>query len=307
MRIWVALWTVYLVWGSTYLAIRYVVETIPPLLSAGARFFLAGLIFAAFLVLRRGVSALRFSRAEVLGCAFVGVALLLGGNGLVTVGEDEGVPSGLAALVIASIPLWVVVFRRLAGERIGRATPVWIAVGFAGVAVLLLPGDRPENAPIGGMLILVAAAFCWATGSFLSSRLSIPDDPIRATALQSLIGGGVMLLVGLGAGEGGDVDVGGFSWESIVAFAYLVLIGSGCAYTAYAWLLKHAPISQVATYAYVNPVVAIALGALFVNEEVTPLMAVAAVIICASVAGTIREEAPPPSEPAACAEEPAVA
>ncbi|HEV2812895.1 MAG TPA: EamA family transporter, partial [Solirubrobacteraceae bacterium] len=269
MRIWVALWTVYLVWGSTYLAIRYVVETMPALLSAGARFFLAGALFALWLLVRRGPAALRVTRAELAGCTVVGVALLLGGNGLVSVGEDQGVPSGLAALVIASIPLWVVLFRRLAGERVGRATPLWIAIGFAGVAILLLPGDRPDDAPIGGMLVLVAAAFCWAGGSFASSRLAIPDDPIRATAVQMLVGGGVMVLVGLVAGEGGAVDFAAFSGESVAAFAYLVLIGSLCAFTAYAWLLKNAPISQVATYAYVNPVVAIALGALFVDEEVT--------------------------------------
>lgn len=305
MRVWIALWTVYIVWGSTYLAIRYVVDTMPALLSGGARFLLAGLLFAAWLVVRGGLSALRVTRAELAGSTFVGVALLLGGNGLVSVGEDEGVPSGLAALVIASIPLWVVVFRRLAGERVGRATPLWIAIGFAGVAVLLLPGDRPDDAPLGGMLILVAAAFCWATGSFASSRMAIPDDPIRATTVQMLIGGSVTILVGLAAGEGGGVRLEAFSWESIAAFAYLVFIGSLIAFTAYAWLLKHAPISQVATYAYVNPVVAIALGALFVGEDVTPLMAVAAVVICASVAGTIRGEAAK-REPAV-ADEPAVA
>ncbi|HEV2061366.1 MAG TPA: EamA family transporter [Solirubrobacteraceae bacterium] len=305
MRVWIALWTVYLVWGSTYLAIRYVVETMPVLLSAGVRFFVAGALFALWLVARRGWHALRFTRAEVFGCAFVGIALLLGGNGLVSVGEDEGVPSGLAALIIATVPLWVILFRRAAGERLGRATPLWVAVGFAGVALLLLPGDRPDAAPIGGMLILVAAAFCWATGSFAASRLEIPDDPIRATSLQMLLGGGLTAIVGLVAGEGGRTDFGAFSWESTAAFVYLVLIGSLCAFTAYAWLLKHAPISQVATYAYVNPIVAIALGALFVDEEVTALMVVAAVVICASVAGTIRQEAP--RRPAAVAEEPAVA
>lgn len=305
MRVWVALWTVYLVWGSTYLAIRYVVETMPPLLAGGVRFLVAGALFAAWLVLRGGPGALRVTRAELAGCTIVGIALLLGGNGLVSVGEDEGVPSGLAALIIASIPLWVVVFRRLAGERVGRATPLWIAVGFAGVAVLLLPGDRPDDAPIGGMLILVAAAFCWAGGSFASSRLSIPEDPIRATALQMMIGGGLCALVGLAAGEGAAVDVGAFSWESIAALAYLVVFGSLCAFTAYAWLLKHAPISKVATYAYVNPIVAIALGSLFVDEEVTPLMGVAAIVIVASVAGTIREESHRPAP--AVAEEPAVA
>ena len=305
MRVWVALWTVYLVWGSTYLGIRYVVETMPALLAAGARFFLAGSLFALWLLVRRGRSALRVTRAELAGCAIVGVALLLGGNGLVSVGQDQGVPSGLAALVIATIPLWVILFRRVAGERLGRATPLWVALGFAGVALLLVPGDRPDDAPIGGMLILVAAAFCWASGSFASSRLTIPDDPIRATALQMLLGGGAMALVGLLAGEGGQVDFAAFSWESTVAFAYLVLIGSLCAFTAYAWLLKNAPISQVATYAYVNPVVAIALGALFVSEEVTPMMVIAAIVICASVAGTIRQESPRPRP--AVAEEPAVA
>ena len=305
MRVWVALWTVYLVWGSTYLAIRYVVETMPPLLSGGVRFFAAGLLFAGWLAVRHGIGALRVSRAELAGSAFVGVALLVGGNGLVSVGEDEGVPSGLAALIIATVPLWVILFRRLAGEPLGRATPLWVLVGFAGVALLLLPGDRPDAAPIGGMLILIAAAFCWAAGSFASSKLAIPADPIRATTWQMLIGGGIGATVGLAAGEGGQTDFGAFSWESILAFGYLVLIGSLVAFTAYAWLLKNAPISQVATYAYVNPIVAIALGALFVDEEVTALMGVAAVVICASVAGTIRQEAPQPRP--AVAEEPAVA
>jgi drug/metabolite transporter (DMT)-like permease len=305
MRVWIALWTVYIVWGSTYLGIRYVVETMPALLSAGIRFFLAGLLFAIWLVVRRGWSALRVTRAELAGCTVVGVALLLGGNGLVSVGEDQGVPSGLAALIIASIPLWVILFRRVAGERVGRATPLWVALGFAGVALLLLPGDRPDDAPIGGMFLLVAAAFFWASGSFASSRLAIPDDPIRATSVQMLVGGGVMALTGLVAGEASQVDVGAFSAESIAAFAYLVLIGSLCAFTAYAWLLKNAPLSQVATYAYVDPVVAIALGALFVDEEVTPMMGIAAIVICASVAGTIREEAP--SDTAAVADEPAAA
>jgi drug/metabolite transporter (DMT)-like permease len=305
VRLWISLWTIYLVWGSTYLAIQYVVETMPALLSSGVRFLTAGVLFAAFLVVRRGAGSLRVTRAELLGCAFVGVALLLGGNGLVAVGQNEGVPSGLAALIIASVPLWVLVFRRLAGQRVARWTLLWIAIGFVGLAVLLLPGDRPGDAPLGGMLILVAAAFCWATGSFVSGRLAIPDDPIRATTVQMLAGGGVMTLVGLVAGEAGQVDFAAFSSESVIAFAYLVVIGSLCAFTAYAWLLKNAPISQVATYAFVNPVVAIALGALFAGEDVTTLMAVAATVIVASVAGTIREEAP--ARRPAVADEPAVA
>ena len=291
MRVWIALWTVYVVWGSTYLAIRYMVETIPALLGSGLRFFTAGLVFATYLAARRGASALRITRRELAGCALVGMALLLGGNGLVAVAEDQGTPSGLAALVVASVPLWVVLFRKLAGERVARATALWVVCGFAGVAILLLPGERPDDATVGGVLIVVAAAFCWASGSFASSRLRLPADPIRSTAFQMLCGGGVMALVGVATGEAGDVDVGAFSTESVLGFAYLVLVGSLVAFTAYVWLLQHAPISQVATYAYVNPVVAIALGALFVDEEVTPLVGVAAIVIVLSVAGTVRQEA----------------
>ena len=297
MRVWVALWTVYVVWGSTYLAIRVLVETIPALLGSGARFFTAGLLFAGWLALRRGPRALAVTGRELAGCAAVGTALLLGGNGLVAVTEDMGTPSGLTALVIATVPLWVVVFRRLSGDRIARRTGLWIAVGFAGVALLMLPGERPDDATVGGILVAVAAAFCWASGSFASGHLRLPDDPIRSTSWQMLTGGAAMLLVGLVAGEGGEVAFGAFSAESIAAFAYLVVFGSLVAFTAYVWLLQHAPISQVATYAYVNPVVAIALGAALAGEEVTPLVALAATVIVVSVAGTVRAEAPRTSGP----------
>jgi len=275
---------VYLVWGSTYLAIKVMVETMPALLASGLRFALAGAIFAAW----RGV---RVTRRELAGCAVVGALLLLGGNGLVAVGEDGGVPSGLAALIVASVPLWVVLLRGATGDGAGASTIGWVVLGFAGVALLLLPGDRPDDAPLGATLVIVGAAACWATGSFVSGKLSIPDDPIRATAVQMLCGGGAMVAVGLLAGEGGEVDVGAFSLDSLLAFAYLVTAGSLAAFTAYVWLLKHAPISLVATYAYVNPVVAIALGALLLGEEVTALMALAAAVVVGSVAGTVRREA----------------
>lgn len=290
MRIWLALWTVYLVWGSTYLAIRYLVETIPALLGSGVRFFVAGLLLAAWMVVRGGWAAMRVTRAEVVGCALIGCALLLGGNGLVAVSEDLGTPSGVAALIVATVPLWVVAFRWGSGDHASRSALLWVLAGFTGVALLLLPHDRPEGATVGGILILVAGAFCWAAGSFASGRLvRVPDNPLRANAWQMLIGGSVMALVGLLAGEGAEVHPSEFSGESIAAFAYLVVAGSLIAYTAYVWLLQNAPISQVATYAYVNPVVAIALGALFVDEEVTPIVVGAAAIIAASVAGTIRD------------------
>ena len=289
MRVWIALGIVYVVWGSTYLGIRVMVETVPPLLGSGVRFTFAGLIFAAWVALRRGPSALRVSRAELGGSAFVGIALLLGGNGLVSVAEQD-VPSGLAALVVASIPLWVVVLRRLGGESIGGTTFAWVALGFAGVALLMLPGERPDDAPVWGVLILVGAALCWATGSFASGRLTLPADPVRSAAWQMLCGGGTMLVVGLLAGEAGRVEVGSVSTDSALALAYLVVFGSLVAFTAYTWLLQHAPLSLIATYAYVNPVVAIFLGAVILGEEITPLVAVAAAVIVVSVAGTIRRE-----------------
>lgn len=292
MRVWIALWIVYVVWGSTYLAIRYLVETIPALLGSGVRFFTAGVLLAAFLVVRGGWAAMRVTRAELVGCSLIGCALLLGGNGLVAVSEELGTPSGVAALIVATVPLWVVAFRRGTGEHVSLSTLLWVLAGFAGVALLLLPGDRPEGATIGGILILVGAAFSWASGSFASGRLvTVPSSPLRSNAWQMLIGGSAMVLVGLLAGEGGDVHPSEFSGESIAAFAYLVIAGSLIAYTAYVWLLQNAPISQVATYAYVNPVVAIALGAVFVDEELTPVVVGAAALIAVSVAGTIRAQA----------------
>jgi drug/metabolite transporter (DMT)-like permease len=289
-RLWACLWTVYIVWGSTYLAIRYMVRTLPPLLGSGARFLLAGLVFAAVLLIRDGLKGVRLSRQEWGSSAVVGIALLFGGNGLVTVAENMGLASGLAALVIASVPLWVVVFRRISGELVAAATAGSVALGFLGVTVLLLPG-RPTGAPVAGLLVAMAAAFCWAAGSFVSGRIAVPADPVRAASAEMVCGGAAMLLAGLLAGEGADLHVSSISAESLIAFAYLVVFGSLLAFTAYAWLLAHAPISQVATYAYVNPVVAIALGAVFVNEQITPLVVGGAAVIVGSVAVTVRFEA----------------
>jgi drug/metabolite transporter (DMT)-like permease len=284
-----ALGTIYVVWGSTYLAIRVMVETIPPLLGAGVRFALAGAIFYVFLALRRGRPALRFTRAEAFGAGLVGVLLLFGGNGLVTIAEQD-VPSALTALLIASVPLWIVLLRGATGDRVASRTLVSVLVGFGGLALLLLPGERPDGAPLGMSLLLVLAAVLWALGSFSAQRVSLPRDPVLSTSLQMLIGGGAMALVGLAAGEAGDVHLSEVSLGSGAAWVYLVLIGSLVAFTSYTWLLQNAPISQVATYAYVNPVVALLLGWLILSEEITPLMGAGAAVIVASVAMVVREE-----------------
>jgi drug/metabolite transporter (DMT)-like permease len=287
--VWLALAAVYLIWGSTYLAIRVMVETVPPLLGAGFRFLLAGLIFYVVLRVRRGAEAVRFSRANLLATTAAGTLLCFGGNGLVTVAELH-VPSGIAATLIASVPLWIILFRRISRDPINRVALLGVLIGFCGVGVLMLPGQRPAGVTIGGMLIVVAAAACWATGSYYPRRWPMPGDAMLSTALQMVTSGAVMVAVGAIAGEFGQVDVGAFSAKSIAGFAWLVTAGSLVAFTAYVWLLKNAPISKVSTYAYVNPVVAIFLGWLVLSENITGTIIVGATLIVASVALVVSRE-----------------
>jgi len=282
-----ALAIIYVVWGSTYLAIRVMVETVPPLLGAGVRFVLAGALMYAWLRFQRGLRGV--TREEVLGCALVGVLLMFGGNGLVTVAERD-VPSGLAALLIATVPLWIIVLRALWREQARRLSALGVIAGFAGVALLLAPGERPEGASLAACLLVVLAAMCWAMGSFAGSRVRLPEDPLHATALQMLIGGAAMVVVAVPAGEPWAVDLGGVSGDSWIAFAYLVVVGSIVAFTAYAWLLRNVPISTVSTYAYVNPVIAVFLGWAILSEPVSAITIAATAIIVASVAVTMRQE-----------------
>ena len=290
LRVWLALGTVYVVWGSTYLAIRVMVETVPPALGAGARFSLAGAILLTAVAARRGRAAIRL---EGLGQAalagLIGTLLAAGGNGLVTVAEQD-VPSGLAALLVASVPLFIVLYRTLFGDRVARPTLAGVAIGFAGVGILLLPGARPHGVPLGPSLLIVLAAMSWGAGSFAAQRVRLPADPLVSSGWQMLFGGTVMILAGVIAGEPGRVDIGGFSTDSILAFAYLVLIGSIVAFSAYAWLVQHAPISQVATYAYVNPLIAVVLGWAILGESIGAPTIGGAALIVASVAAIVRQE-----------------
>ena len=292
-----ALGTIYVVWGSTYLAIRVMVEDIPPLLGAGARFVIAGALMYAWLAWKRPGRARAMTRREFVGAAVVGVLLMFGGNGLVTVAEQE-VPSGLAALLIASVPLWVIVLRAsVGGERVPASTLLSVAVGLGGVALLVLPGDRPEGAPLGWSLLVVAAAVLWASGSFAAPRLARPPDVLTATSWQMLIGGAAMVVVGLAIGETGELDFAEISIDSAAAFVFLVFIGSIAAFTAYNWLLRHVAISTVATYAFVNPVIAVFLGWAILSEEITAFVVAGTGVIVASVAFVVRS----PSEKAPAA------
>jgi drug/metabolite transporter (DMT)-like permease len=287
--VWMCLGIVYVVWGSTYLAISVADETMPALLTSGVRFAIAGAIVWTFLRVRRGREHMRVTREQVASCAIIGALLVAGGNGLVMVGELH-VPSGVAALIIASVPLWVVVYRRLGGERVPRATLAGVGLGFAGVALLLLPGGSGGHARFLSLLFLVCAAPCWALGSYLSKRRTLPSDPFLSTALQMMLGGGVSLVAGAATGELGHVHIGAFSARSLAGFAYLIAVGSLVAFTAYVWLLQHAPISKVATYAYVNPVIAIFLGWAILSEHVTATIVAGAAVVVASVAGIVRRE-----------------
>ena len=287
-QVWSALWIVYVVWGSTYLAIAYVVETLPPLLSAASRFALAAVLLVGWVAVRRGRAALRVTRPQVRGAAVVGLLLLLGGNGSVVLAEDADLPSGLAALLVASVPLWVVLLRLSVRDRPTPMTLVGIGLGFAGVALLLLPGARPEGVALGAAGLVVLGSLLWSVGSFYASRHAVPGDPLVSTALQMAFGAAGLVVLGLVRGERLEPDE--VSLASLLGLAYLVVFGSLVAYTAYAWVLRAAPVSKVSTYAYVNPVVAVGLGALLRDEELTALTVVGGAVTVVAVAVVVREE-----------------
>ncbi|MFJ6573861.1 EamA family transporter [Streptomyces sp. NPDC091292] len=277
-KIWGALAIVYVVWGSTYLAIRIAVETLPPFLSAGARFLVAGLVLAGLVAWRRGPSTLRVTRAQLGSAALVGVLLLLGGNGMVVLAETS-IPSGLAALLVAVVPAWVVVLRAASGERPSAATVGGVLVGIVGLVVLTVPG-LSGDVRLSGVLMVVGGTVAWSVGSFSSGKLSMPSDPFTASAYEMLAGGLGCLLLGLARGEQRGLDLGTVSTRSWLALAYLIVFGSLVAFTAYAWLLLSAPLSLVATYAYVNPVVAVLLGSLVLGEALTwPILLGGAVVV----------------------------
>ena len=285
----VALLAVYFIWGSTYLAIRVVVTNhLPPMLSMGVRFLAAGLLLAAGVRLRAGRGALTATRRQLTTAAVVGILLLCGGNGLVALAE-RSVPSGLAALLVSTTPLWIVVLGLAVGERARALSLVGTLVGFAGTAVLARPGGSGSVAWQGVVLILVATA-CWATGSLYSRRHVSPANSFAAAAYQMLFGGAALVVGGLVLGEAGNVDLAAVSASGWWALAYLVVVGSMVAYTAYFWLLANAPLQLVTTYAYVNPVVAVALGWALLAEPVTAQVLVGGALAVAGVVIVISSE-----------------
>jgi drug/metabolite transporter (DMT)-like permease len=295
-RLWLALATVYLVWGSTYLAVRVMVETVPPLLGSGARFLLAAAVLFPFLAARRGLAGLRVTARQAGASALVGVLFLAGGTGLVTVAQRD-VPSGLAAVLVAATPLVVVVLRRLAGEPVARVTTAGVVAGLAGVAVLLLPGNPAPEAGWAGLVLVLVADVSMAVAAFASGRLSLPDDTMLATAMELLAAGVVLCAGGLLAGEAAALDPQRVSGASLAGFAYLVVAGSLGAYSAYVWLLANAPVSLATTHTHVNPMVAVVLGWLVLDERLTLTTLAGAALVIGSVAAVLRQEAAAEPEP----------
>lgn len=284
-RAWAALWTVYILWGSTYLGIELAGETIPPLFAAGVRFTVVGVLLAGWRLLRHGTVSFRAGRTRIGSAVLCGL-LLIGSNALLFTAERQ-VPIGLASLIIASVPLWLVVLRSATGDRPPRASLAGTAVGFVGVALLLRPGG---DVTAEGVLLVVAAAMAWALGTFLSARLPMPGDAVTTAGVQALSGGILLLPLGVALSHGESLDPADWSSRSLLGLAYLIVFGSVVGYTAYVWLLANVPLGTVATYAYVNPLVAIALGVVFLHEVVTWQIAAGAAVILTSVALVISRE-----------------
>jgi len=285
-KVWFALVAVYLVWGSTYLGIALVIKTAPPLLSMGFRFLSAFLVLAIILLIFKGKNALRITKQELLSSLFLGGILLGFGLGNLTLAERY-VPSGIAALIISALPIWVTIFQRMAGIKSRRITLIGIFIGLIGVAIIVLPGGTgpapgadPEKVKFWMFMILIGN-IAWAFGTFMTQRIPIPKDPFVLTAYEMFFGGLVLTVASYFNGERFNVEiVSNMSETSKWAWVYLVLIGSIVGYGAYIWLLNNTSLSLASTYAYVNPVIAVILGLIVLNEPVDwPLFFGGAVVL----------------------------
>jgi drug/metabolite transporter (DMT)-like permease len=286
-----ALAVVYVVWGSTYYSIRVAIDTMPPLLMGAVRFTVAGGLLYAVAVRRGDRDADAPTLTHWRSAFIIGVALLTLGNGGVILGEQH-IPTGITALLIATVPLWMALFAWLfAGEHMRPMTTIGIAVGLFGVALLLRPGASGGASPL-AMLVLLVAPICWAGGSLYARNAPLPARPLVATAMEMLAGGVVLFIAAAVHGELGQVHLNAVSVRSALALAYLVVFGSILAFSAYAWLLRNASTPLVSTYAYVNPLVAVLLGWAFLSEHITGQTLVAAALIVAAVAMILRRSSP---------------
>ena len=284
--LWLNMAIIYVVWGSTYFGIAIAIETMPPFLMAAIRFGIAGLLLLAWDLLRNPGARHLPTRRQLLDSFIVGGLLLGIGNGFVVFGEKT-VPSGIAAILIGMMPLWFALLGWLyLRQKLPRLVVFAVALGFVGVALLIWPaGDGANHFDGLGIFILFLAPLGWAHGSIYSvQRAKLPHSPLTASGFQMLAGAAVTGIESLIAGEPAQFNPAAVSSESLIAVVYLILFGSMVAYTAYAWLLRNAPLSLVGTYAYVNPVVAVALGTVFLHEAISARTVFAAAVIIVAVA-----------------------
>ncbi len=283
-KIWLALIALYIVWGSTYLGIKVTIETIPPFFHAGIRFLISGIILVVW---QRAAGQSMPTRRQWISTAIIGTLLLLGGNGLVAWAE-QFIPSGIAALIIGSSPMFLVLAEAL---RPGGVKPNWQAIvglliGFTGIFILVGPSNISGSAtkinPFGVAALLSACLF-WATGSIYSKNVDLPKSSLMTTGAQMLTGSVGLFVVSVLTGELSKWDPAGVSMRSIYGLSYLIFVGSLIGFASYGWLLQNAPISLVATYAYVNPIVAVLLGSWFASEKLEPHIWLATAIIIGSV------------------------
>lgn len=282
-RLTIAFGLVYLLWGSTFLAMRFGIRTIPPLVMASLRHLVAGVVLIGFTASR---TRHRPTRAEWLHASIVGV-LLLGANGTVAWSEQR-VPSGTAALLVATVPLWMVLidWLRPGGYHPGRGVLIGLALGFAGLITLVGPGALAGHGAVDrtGAAALVAGSLAWAAGSVISQRLPRPAVPLYAVGMQMVAGGAALMVASVVSGEAAQFSLAHVSRASALGWGYLVVFGSLVGFTAYAYLLRSTTAAKVATYAYVNPVIAVFLGWAFAGEVVTARTFAAAAVIVAGVA-----------------------
>ncbi len=277
----------YVVWGSTYLGIALMIETLPPLLAAGVRYLTAGLLLAALVYLWARLRSTgppeRPTRRQWRSAFIIGTLLLMGGNGFVVLAE-QFIPSGVAAVVIATVPIWLAVFDALlTRRRPGRLVIGGLAAGLLGVGILLAPVEGLDRINPLGIGLVCIAAISWAAGSLYARSAEMPRSGLLGSGMEMFAGGVVLAIVGSLLGEFGQLDPASVSVRSLAALAYLIVFGSVIAFSAYIWLLANVPVSTVGTYAYVNPIVAVALGAMVLHEPITLRTAVATVVIIAAV------------------------
>jgi drug/metabolite transporter (DMT)-like permease len=294
-KTWTSLWAVYLIWGSTYFAIAKVIESMPPLLGMGVRFTIAGALLSALVLVRGGLIEFKIPLPEIRSAALLGFITLGMGIGTVSISQAH-VPSGVVSLIIAALPLWIALFRTFSGDRLAKASWLGTIIGFIGVVLLLKPGgiesvsgEDSTSVLLFFMLLVLFGNISWALGTFLAPRFPIPKNSFLFTAIEMFAGGISLTIAGLLRGEEIS-DLLDASAESWFWFWYLVLIGSIVAYSAYLWLVMNAPVSLTATYAYVNPVIAVALGALFLGEIITLNYAIGGLIILAGVLIVVTTE-----------------